>query len=474
MNIQRKYSLPNCTLILEGLSDAAKAAKFQEMRPQLSILVNAECYVSGLKQPLTGGREFFESLVRAVSAYAQEILSNVPHPQAHNLESELVQLQKIDTNQHRLIVHGEIPAQNAESNGNNHKPPTEVDLNTVQFFDLVEAVDQFFADSQTLPELALELQPVSRGYGGATRALLQQSVPAGVGATSLAAAAIAFALLPAPPVRTQETTSQSQNQETNTTVSNSNSTEITPEEVAATPTPNPVVNVTPTPNTPPPTVKDLETLLTQAPEITDVSWLWALRRRLYNQIHPNWQDRSGLSQDLIFRVGVAENGDVLGYKAVNKETNQEIDKTPLPRLIYNNANRSPEPIAQFRVVFRSNQVLEVSPWQGLRGTPKVLGTQITDANQVQQLKQQLESVIQQTWNGAATYPGVLKYRVAMSKDGTIRDLEAINPLAFDYSPRIPLGGMVKDLPIDTKEPLAHFQMEALPNGKVVVKPWQGY
>ncbi|MDJ0734101.1 MAG: DUF4335 domain-containing protein [Nostocaceae cyanobacterium] len=477
MNIQRKYSLPNCTLILEGLSDATRAAKFQEMRPQLSILVNAECHVSGLKQPLAGGREFFESLVRTVSAYAQELLSNIPHPQAHNLESELVQLQKIDTNQHRLIVHREIPTQDAQSDTNNHKPPIEVDLNTVQFFDLVEAVDQFFADSQTLPELSLELQPVSKGYGDATKALLQQAVPAGVGATSLAAAAIAFALVPTPPVRTPEAASEQQPQPTNTTTnttsSTSNSTELSPETIAETPTPTPIANVTPTPNTPSSTVQDLETLLTQAPEITDVSWLWALRRRLYNQIHPSWKNRSGLPQDLVFRVGVAENGDVLGYKAVNKQANQQVNKTPLPQLVYNAANRSSEPIAQFRVVFKRNQILEVSPWLGFNGTPKVLGTEITDAKEVQQLKQQLESVITQTWN-RTTYPGLLKYRVAVSKDGKIRDLEAINPLAFDYSGRIPLGTMVEDLPINTKEPLAHFQLEALPNGSVVVKPWQGY
>jgi hypothetical protein len=90
MNIQRKYSLPNCTLLLEGLSDITQTANFQELRPQLSILVNAECYISSYTQPIVGGREFFESLVRAVSAYAQEVLSNIPNPQVQNHNSELV------------------------------------------------------------------------------------------------------------------------------------------------------------------------------------------------------------------------------------------------------------------------------------------------------------------------------------------------------------------------------------------------
>ena len=111
--------------------------------------------------PLVGGREFFESLVRTVSAYAQEVLSNVPNPQVHNHDSELVELQKINSNSHRLIVHSEITGDNLGGNTNEGQP-LQIDLNTVQLFDLVEAVDQFFADTQTLPELSLELQPVNQ------------------------------------------------------------------------------------------------------------------------------------------------------------------------------------------------------------------------------------------------------------------------------------------------------------------------
>ncbi|MFM6105359.1 MAG: DUF4335 domain-containing protein, partial [Sphaerospermopsis kisseleviana] len=202
MNIQRKYSLPNCTLLLEGLSDVAPTTQFQELRPELSILVNAECYLSSYSQPITGGREFFESLVRAVSAYAQEFLSNVPNPQAHNGDSELVELQKIDSNRHKLIVHSEITGDGLQSQSNAvQQSPIQVDLNTVQLFDLVEAVDQFFADTQTLPELTLELQPVTRRYGGTSQALLKQAVPATVGVSSLAVAAVAFSLIPPPQVR---------------------------------------------------------------------------------------------------------------------------------------------------------------------------------------------------------------------------------------------------------------------------------
>ena len=86
MTIQRRYSLPNCTLVIEGLNDGT--ARPTEVRPLLSMLVNAECHFTNSHQPpLTGGRDFFENLVTAVSAYAQEVLSNVQHPEAHKMTS---------------------------------------------------------------------------------------------------------------------------------------------------------------------------------------------------------------------------------------------------------------------------------------------------------------------------------------------------------------------------------------------------
>ncbi len=95
MTIQRKYSLPNCTLLLEGLNDSTTNMQSTDARPLISMLVNAECHLAGANQPLTGGRDFFESLVSAVSAYAQEFLSKVHHPQAHRNEPGLVQLKNL-------------------------------------------------------------------------------------------------------------------------------------------------------------------------------------------------------------------------------------------------------------------------------------------------------------------------------------------------------------------------------------------
>jgi Domain of unknown function (DUF4335) len=486
MNIQRKYSLPNCTLLLEGLSDATRASHFQEMRPELSILVNAECYLSGYNQPLAGGREFFESLVRAVSGYAQEFLSTVPNPLAHNTESELVQFQKIHSNLHRLIVHSDVQ-KSAEAKFNNGKAPIQIDLNSVQLFDLVEAVDQFFADSQTLPELSLELQPVGKGSAIASQAFIKQAVPAGVGVSSLAVCALAFGLIPAPQVRQPEPKPQEQTNSTtpSTTPLATDAKNPTPSAIPA-PSASPITDATPTPNTTTaasPTVTDLESLLKTVPEITDASQLRALNRQIYNQINPAWADRSGLNEDVVYRIGVAADGAIVGYKAINKEANQAIEKTPLPKLLYNPAKRggiNNEPIAQFRAVFTQQGVLQISPWRGYANTPQVIGAKITDANAVKDLNKKLYDTIRQNWVGNPSFSENLKYRVAVNKDGTIADYEPLNQVAFDYFRETPLPKIFNALygsnvaPPNTKEPLAHYQVVFQPNGTLEVTPWEGY
>ena len=469
MNIQRKYSLPNCTLLLEGLSDMTRTDNFQELRPELSILVNAECYLSNYNQPISGGREFFESLVRAVSVYAQEVLSNIPNPQGKkfdNQNSELVELQKIDSNRHKLTVHSEITADNQGGN-NNPGQPIQIVLNTVQLFDLVEAVDQFFADSQTLPELSLELHPVNRSYGGSSQTLLKQAIPATVGVSSLAVAAVAFSLIPAPQIRPPQIKPEIQSSTSTPTPT------ITPT-TAATPTTTPTASETPV-------TKDLEALLKTVPEITDPSQLRALNRQVYNQIHPAWTSRSGLPEDLVYRLGVAADGSIVGYKAVNQKASDAIEKTPLPKLLYNPANRVPnEPIAQFKVVFTQKGVLEISPWLGYAKTPEVTGEKITDTSKIKDLNQKLYSTIRQNWSVTPTFASDLKYRVAVNKEGVIADYEPLNQVAFDHFRETPLPQMFQSVygsnvaAPDNKEPLAHFQVVFTPKGELKVTHWKGY
>ena len=490
MNIQRKYSLPNCTLLLEGLSDMTRTDNFQELRPELSILVNAECYLSNYNQPISGGREFFESLVRAVSVYAQEVLSNIPNPQGKkfdNQNSELVELQKIDSNRHKLTVHSEITADNQGGN-NNPGQPIQIVLNTVQLFDLVEAVDQFFADSQTLPELSLELHPVNRSYGGSSQTLLKQAIPATVGVSSLAIAAVAFSLIPAPQIRPPQIKPEIQSSTSTTTPTITPTAAATPT-TTTTPTPTVSPSITPTAATPTttptasetPVTKDLEALLKTVPEITDPSQLRALNRQVYNQIHPAWTSRSGLPEDLVYRLGVAADGSIVGYKAVNQKASDAIEKTPLPKLLYNPANRVPnEPIAQFKVVFTQKGVLEISPWLGYAKTPEVTGEKITDTSKIKDLNQKLYSTIRQNWSVTPTFANDLKYRVAVNKEGVIADYEPLNQVAFDHFRETPLPQMFQSVygsnvaAPDNKEPLAHFQVVFTPKGELKVTHWKGY
>ncbi|MGK7874954.1 MAG: DUF4335 domain-containing protein [Xenococcaceae cyanobacterium] len=206
MTIRRQYSLPNCTLVLEGLSNGTAATALMDGRPLMSILVNAECHFVGSDKRLSGGRVFFENLVKAASAYAQECLSGLRHPQETEEGSELVHLEKVEGKHlHRLTWQ---PA------ADNNEQKVEIELTTVQLFDLVEAVDQFFADNSTLPDLSLELQPVSRRYRRVEEPLAKRVTPAALGMTSLALAGIAFFFVPVPEVREPEPTPQSSPSET--------------------------------------------------------------------------------------------------------------------------------------------------------------------------------------------------------------------------------------------------------------------
>lgn len=260
MTIQRKYSLPSCVLAIEGLNDMATSASPTDGRPVLSMLVNVECHFPNSGQPpLSGGREFLESLVKSASTYTQELLSKVPVRQA--AKSELVQLQRLANHRHQLIVRDTPQA----------VEPIKIDLTTVQLFDLVEAVDQLLADSRTLPDLSLQIRPISKRYVTSRQDVAKQAVPAALGVSSLAIAAIAFFLVPIPEVQPPKPASQSSSQ-SNTA--------------------------------------------NQAPEIKDPTQLLALNQQLYKQLDSAWTKRN-LAQDLSYQVVVSPNGAIVGYKGID-------------------------------------------------------------------------------------------------------------------------------------------------------------
>ncbi|ACB53046.1 unknown [Crocosphaera subtropica ATCC 51142] len=195
MNIQRQYSLPNCTLILEGLSNSISPPNSQATRPILSILVNTECRFMGISEKLQGGSSLLENLVKTVSEYAQGYLSGIPHPVHSQAEEDKINLEKVPGQDiHRLTWY---PSTQTDQ-------PVEITLTTVQLFDLVESIDQFFADSQTLPDLTLQLQPLSRRYRPPDEPLAQRAIPATLGIASLVVAAFALFFIPSPDIKEPE------------------------------------------------------------------------------------------------------------------------------------------------------------------------------------------------------------------------------------------------------------------------------
>ncbi|GFE67977.1 DUF4335 domain-containing protein [Chroococcus sp. FPU101] len=194
MNLKRQYNLPNCTLIVEGFSDGITATNASDGQPVLSIVTNAECHINGTNQVLQGGRTFLENLTKAVSSYAQELLSGVRRPHEVTPTEDQITLEKVSDTYHRLIWYPPSDIKISEK-------PFSINLSTVQLFDLVEAVDQFCTDQRTLPDINLKLQPLSRRYRQKDEPIAKKAVPMAVGLSSLAVVAAASYFLPVPEIR---------------------------------------------------------------------------------------------------------------------------------------------------------------------------------------------------------------------------------------------------------------------------------
>ena len=390
MTIRRQYSLPNCTLVLEGLSDGSSASQLDK-RPVLSILMSAECYVTGLGEPLSGGREFFESLVRVVSSYAQEFMSGVHYPDRYGPNLGMVQLHRIDGNLHRLTV---LPASTGSPSQIDQKTElsAKVDLTTVQLFDLVEAIDQFFADTQTLPELSLQLTPISKRYVKSAEPLAKRSLPAIVGVSSLALAAMAFFLVPVPEVQrprdpVPQPNAGGQNLGTPTPGgSGSPNPNPTPdadgllpgaqtpnaESISPTPIPAPQSDASPLAapqsntspeTTPSPVSEGLASPEVAAVPISDPGEIELLKGKLSQQIDGVVKNKPPANAELVYRVSVAQDGAIVGYKSENSAA-VDTSETPLSELLYKPVGSRPpaEPLADFRVVFAPDGKVQVTPW----------------------------------------------------------------------------------------------------------------
>lgn len=201
MTLKRQYTLPNCTLILEGMeSTSEETVDILDGQLPMAILINAECKFTRSNRQLSGGSIFLENLSKAASNYAQGFLSGLPHPPETTTEYPQIHLEKVaDNHLHRLIV---------EPNPDSGEEKVEIDLTTVELFDLVDAIDRFYADRNTLPNMSLEIEVLSKRYRRPEQPLVERATPAAIGVIGLVLAAGAFLLIPPPPVTEPEPESE--------------------------------------------------------------------------------------------------------------------------------------------------------------------------------------------------------------------------------------------------------------------------
>ena len=171
--IQRSYSLPSCTLQVEGIVTGGDV---------LSILTNFVCRFSHHPEPITGGLDLLNTLVKVVGAYSQALNSNT----SLAIPEGLVQIAPQGKHLHLLAV---------QIDDGNGTKPLQITLNTIQLFDLIEGLDRLCLDATTLPQVQLVTQTAEYK---SQKALAGQAIPAIAGVFSVAISAAALYLIPVP------------------------------------------------------------------------------------------------------------------------------------------------------------------------------------------------------------------------------------------------------------------------------------
>lgn len=345
MTIKRQYTLPNCNLILEGMS---KEDALNPLAP-ITMLLNVECQFPGITDPLIGGKDLLEALVQAVNHYGQGLLSGVPRPQGKpGSPAPLATLERQGAYHHKLQLATTDKAEDKVDSG----PPMAVILTTVQLFDLVEAVDQFLADTQTLPEMTLALKSVPRRQAIAQEPLTQRLLPAVAGTSTLVAAAAALFFLPVP--------------------------ELEPRPPQETPAAEGTTDVTPAPGTDPPAAGSdapgagnidivaavaAYTRLSVDGTTTDPDTLSTLETQLRRRLSTAFA-ADQVEEPLAYQVAVSPEGEVWGFRHDNDAALLAVESTPLLGLT---TVPSPadlleeEAVALFEVTFLPTGEVRVSP-----------------------------------------------------------------------------------------------------------------
>ncbi|OKH15225.1 DUF4335 domain-containing protein [[Limnothrix rosea] IAM M-220] len=469
MNILRQYSLPNCTLILEGFDDGTG-----DTLQTLAVLSNVECRFVTSRQVLNGGKVFFDHLVRAVSEYAQGLLSGMQHPidpEGTTGDGQVMIETIAPSNIHRVVwQQGDVGATDQAHN--------EVHLTTAELFDLTEAIDQFLADGLTLPNFGLSLQPLSRRYSIPEQSLAERVTPPliGVSGFALTAFALFFAPIPEATRPVEEAANDGGTENIEQTAENSTD-GATPPGLAEN-DPNATV-----PEEAVVSDEELDQLLTAVPEIDDGLSLAMMQTYLYQTLNEAWTDRPD-NQMAAYRLSMATDGAIVGYQPIENTPEDLVNSTPLPQLAYSSVDEAianSEEVGQFKVVF-NDKVLEVSPWNGYDreiafDTSAVRGDALRDL--IASVRRDITSALDGRTVATDT---ALRYSIGVTDDGAIAFYVSGNGAAETAVNETPLpeliqpdaAGIIPGQSIIPQEPLTQVNVVFRPNGVVEVSPWAGY
>ncbi|MBW4461229.1 MAG: DUF4335 domain-containing protein [Nodosilinea sp. WJT8-NPBG4] len=475
MTVQRQYTLPHCNLVLEGLS-----ADANDPLSPLAVLMNAECHLPGATDAtLSGGREFLDSLVAAVSRYGQQLLSGVPYPRATGSAPPMVEIKPGDLPYHHHLIVQQQPLGD-RVNDVNALPPLDIQLTTVQFYDLMEAVDQLLADTQTLPDMKAQFQAVSRRLVRPTEPMTKRATPAALGAAALAAAGLALFFVPPPEFEPTR-----------------------PESEASAPAAASAV-----PGEPPRTdgetseavAADGDSLdrLESAPAITDAATIALLQSDVTQRLQEAWADVPRPSGDLAYRMAVSEDGDILGYQYENDLALEEVDNTPLPQLTFvpvAGAEPVRERVAQFVATFTPDGEVRLEPTEtpaeteepetnasetdtSKAGTSEAdaaelptLEDKVTDSDRIRELNSDLyDSILAELEPLSANED--LRFRVRLTETGEVVGYEPVNAAAGLLVNETPLPNLVTTA--DSTANQADFQVVFTESGVLEVNPWDGW
>lgn len=268
----------------------------------MTLLTRFSCQVGG--KEISGGKELLTYLVQGVSYFCQQLLSGDVTEYHH--DHIKITPQGYQYHLHITTEDGEI----------------ELDLDRVQLFDLMEALDQLCLDTQTLPDVVIALPELRPPVTPVSPA-----VPAVVGITSVLAVALALWFVPIPEPKRQEPP----------------------------PLPTPVSPL-PTPVVPP-------------QPITNVEELEKLREDLLALLNDTWVNARTFDVPLTYQVTVDQNGRIVAYKetpatrerlgeAAEEVLNRMQEELPLETLRRQNQDIKPDRVATFTVTFdTSNQLI---------------------------------------------------------------------------------------------------------------------